>query len=871
MFGQHSGKALAAILCATMLTSTVLPSTALAIESQIRVEDHASDNAAAQEIKDLVVGAVDAPKAGEALDDTATVRSAEGQSWDVPVLWIDQDLQLATTASEEGTYLPAIAFFVPEDYRVAASDGAYTITLSDELVKLYGTNEVVSVFDAARGITYLLPARLRDYFTSRSGLGAAAGQATAAPAATAAATETATPAAPAPELPYEPANPGSEVERTRVDIHCAKNVRDSFTDEDLEWLLDLVLNKLQPEAINLLLEKFPAFGEAAAKGEIGTEIGLYVYCLFGDKDGVPEHSKLPVGALALVDGSAVPVDGDYLFGYMVGIDISTLAKKDAEGTVVTDPTTGKWVLLREGEAMDTFMNTLVHEHFHALMFDYNRVGMTGSLKMSDYVVNDKKEFVSDEQAENYHFTRLPAWFIEGSASAVENVYAYRMASFSGLRMKNGELLDSYDMSTLVDNYVDAKDATGTPLYFDLWYQNGYNDKGETIANENSAYVMGYLATLYLGELQVRQSGKSAIIGEEGYTVSSEVLRGGINDILKRLHGGETLDEIINSISPVVDGKKAYNDTKEFQKKFIKGSFYTDGGPVEKGRYADQGDYLDGMGSTPFVKDLLNYFLRVEEKEGRENKSVNGSILFDFERDFVTPLDKTDDDRSDFLKIIESNSTVISTVSDEQALKDGGTGRSGTPGHESARPAKEDEYPIADIQTGPVPAPVKEDGAAEDVKAANADEASAPLALVPVVDAPDDATLPAAAKAATDGSSAVASDGTKGSAAVGPDESAVTEAGTSGTEASTSAPTASEDATSMAEADGAAAAAEKAAKAATPAPAETTSAAAPEATNATPETTSDAAPDATSTDAATPEAGSAGSATSEPVVEGGAQE
>lgn len=810
MFGQHSGKALAAILTATMIGSSVLPSVALAVESEVQVADHAAADDAAQEISDLTIDGVEAPKAGEPLDDAATVRSAEGESWEVPVLWIDQDLQLATTAAEGGTYLPAIAFFVPEAYRVKATDGAYAIKLSDELTEIYGSNEVVSVFDAARGISYLLPARLRDYFTPRTGTGAGAGQASVADGAPAASAPTAdpapaapadatpeSPADPVPETPAEPAvdptepsNPGSETERTLVDIHCAKSVRDSFTDEDLEWFLDLVLNKLQPEAVNLLIEKFPAFGEAAAAGEIGTEIGLYVYNLFGEKDGIAEHENVPTGSLALVDGRAVPMDDGYHFGYMVGIDIATLAKKDEGGKVVTDPNTGKWVLMRDGKDIETFENTMVHEHFHALMFDYNRIGLTGSLKMSDYVTKPNGDFFSTEQEKNYFFTKLPAWFIEGSASAVENIYDFREPSFATLRKKNDELLDSYDMQTLVDNYIDAKDSDGTQLYYDLWYADGYDQDGNKIENENSAYVIGYLATLYLSELQVRQSGKTAIIGEEGYTVSSEILRGGLNDILKRLHAGETLDEVIRSISPVEDGKKLYNNTEEFQKKFIKGSFYTNGGKLEEGSYARLGDYADGKGSAPFVVDVLNYFERIGSEEGRTNKTTNGSILFDFKRDFASPLDRTTNDLSDYLKIIESNSIVVSTVPDAQALKDGGKSRSGTPGHDSAKPTKLDEYPSADIQTGPVPEQTDPNAATSDVKAASI--SVEPVQFVAV--ASTDAALSLAAKAGATKESVAATgkdakDATSTSAAA--TSAAATSATATGKDATSAAATAKE--------------------------------------------------------------------------------
>lgn len=79
-----------------------------------------------------------------------------------------------------------------------------------------------------------------------------------------------------------------------VDIHCAQTARDEFSEEDLEFLLDLVVHKLEPQAVELLLDRFPAFRTAADQGQIGREIGLYVYCMEGDDDGVPEHATASV-------------------------------------------------------------------------------------------------------------------------------------------------------------------------------------------------------------------------------------------------------------------------------------------------------------------------------------------------------------------------------------------------------------------------------------------------------------------------------------------------------------------------------------------------------------------------------------------------
>ena len=129
----------------------------------MQVENHASANEQAT-VSNISIDGVDAPVVGTALDDTATVSTAEGETWDIPVLWIDNNLQLATLAEQDKTYLPALAFFVPQHLSVQGD--SYTVTLSESLTKLFGTLEVISVYDAKTGITYILPATLKDYFTS---------------------------------------------------------------------------------------------------------------------------------------------------------------------------------------------------------------------------------------------------------------------------------------------------------------------------------------------------------------------------------------------------------------------------------------------------------------------------------------------------------------------------------------------------------------------------------------------------------------------------------------------------------------------------------------------------------------------------------
>ncbi|MBQ9004618.1 MAG: hypothetical protein IJ087_22510, partial [Eggerthellaceae bacterium] len=609
-------------------------------------ENHSS-SPASQTASGITIDGVEAPQAGKALDDTANVTTTEGATWDIPVLWVGSNMQLATTAQEDARYLPALAFYVPQGYSIAGSD--FTVKLSDSLVKLFGDGDTVSVYNEATGITYIVPASLRSLFAA------------AAPSVTGV---QGAPASAEAEKATDP-NPGGQL--SLIDIYCAQTARKAFTDEDLEYIIDLVLHRLEPQAVNLLLEKFPAFNAAAAKGEIGTRIGLYMYYKHGDKDGKQEHESAEE-ALAFVNGDAVLVDGTAKYCYMIGIDLSSLAKKKG-GDPVRDSSTGKFTLLRSGEDVNTFNNTIVHEMFHAFMDDYNRTGMLGGVNLEDVITNPDGSFKSKEQMERYDRIRYPSWFTEGTASATENVFQFRTDFFDAFRAKKGESLvynAAFDKTTLLHNYLNYKDLGGDSIYASLEYATGTDENGDKVDSDCSRYVTGYLASLYLSELASRQSSAgSAISVNNGKTdVSSAKLRSGLNSILERMHNGETLDQVVKSVSPVVNGKKLYSSTDDFEKKFIKGT------NDSKGNYSGDSESLE------FTVALLNSLQSNSSVYG--GKRANGSILFDFDRKFDAPLDGTKEETADFYKIVDSNEYVESTVPNDVALAGGGKSESGTP-------------------------------------------------------------------------------------------------------------------------------------------------------------------------------------------------
>ena len=642
-------RVLSTVVAFVLVAAFAMPATALAVQTEVEVDNHALAGDQPT-VSGLVIDDVAAPNPGDTLDNTAKVTSAEGVEWEIPVLWVADNLELATEAQEGRSYLPALVFYLPQGFAIDGSE--FKVTLSDSLTELFGGSEVVSVYDAQTGITYILPASLRNFFVS-------AQQNT---SENQSGNQSSSEASEAPS--------GSYV-RSLVDIYCSQTARDAFSDEDLEFILDLILNKLEPQAVELLLDSFPAFRAAADQGQIGREIGLYVYYKAGDKDGIAEHEAAPPDALAYVGYNTV-IDGDNIkYCYMMAVDLSSLAQLDDDDNPVMNPATGKFVLVREGEAMTTLENTIVHELLHAIMDDYNRTGMLGATDIRNAVTDEEGDFPTKELEDLYNTIHYPRWFIEGTASSVENVYAFRYNMFKMLRAKEGSettFNDVYDVDSLLYNYLNAT-SDKKDLYFDLEFSGGYDENGNEVDSDQSRYVSGYLATLYLSELAAKKGGESAIKEDETtVAISSERLRAGLNSILERMHNGETLDQVVNDLSPVdANGKKLYSDTNDFEAKFIKGV----GSETATGT-----NYSGDEASLQFTTTFLNYLVALEKTMGQDEKP-NGSILMDFATDLASPLDGTKDSYSDFLQIVESNEMVESTVPNEVALAGGGKSESGT--------------------------------------------------------------------------------------------------------------------------------------------------------------------------------------------------
>lgn len=717
----------AILLTVALVLQGIAAPVALAEQRTVDVDNHTAQTDQALLIQDITIDGVDAPSAGAKLDSTATVTAAGDVTWDVPVLWVRDDLQIDRDTADDGrSYLPVLAFFVPQGY--ALEQDTFTVTLSDSLTELFGTQEIISVFDASTGITYILPASLKDLFVNSQR-----------------ADTNASPAIEESQREEEKAEValGLGGDHTIVEVHCAQTAMDVLPADELQWLIELIIDYLEPQAAELLLNSFPSFRTAAENGEIGKQISLYIYYKSGDKDGKPEHESAQ-NALAYVAADAAQIDGTLKYCYMLAVDVNSLVKKDSMGKPIVNPQTGRYTLVREGPDMETFKNTIVHEMCHALMDDYNRTGMAGATKLEDMVLDANNQFPSKEARDRFVKLHYPNWFIEGTASAVENVYQFRYDTFQILRRtqgsdgKNGTgtYSPTFTNQLLITNYNDGYYDNGNFAYFDLGFcYGGKNGDGQTIDTNASRYVTGYLATLYLSELAARNCyhGESSIKTVNGMTtVDSSMLRTGLDSLLKWMHDGESLDALVKALSPK-DGKtgeSVYTSTDSFENQFIKGPLVN-------------GYYMGDPESQRFVTTFLNYLLDVERALPGDARP-NGSILFAFDKNFVSPLDPNKKSTSSYLQITNSNAYVPSTVKSETPVIGGGTSDPSTSAV-SATSASDQ------LQEGPLPAAAKTEQASNEADettttADTTEPADKTLAAVPAEPAAEPMAQPATSPA-----------------------------------------------------------------------------------------------------------------------------
>lgn len=275
-------KSLICFMALATSASMLAPVSVYAAEkpAEVGVDNHTLGHENAMTVSGITIGDVTAPKEGMQLDDTAAVTTAEGETWEIPVIWIGEDLKSKTGLAGEGSYLPVLVYVVPDEYTIRSTDAngrGYKVTLSEDLLKLFGEDKIISIYENKTGITYILPAKLKDLFEQKGTVKNPTDEGgneqvpadQAAPHRDGAEEKPDQQKEEVPDKEEEQSkDPEKEQEEAEdeyshiVNVHCDNNAKNALSESDLEFLADLLVNTLQPQAVNLLIDKFPALQKA---------------------------------------------------------------------------------------------------------------------------------------------------------------------------------------------------------------------------------------------------------------------------------------------------------------------------------------------------------------------------------------------------------------------------------------------------------------------------------------------------------------------------------------------------------------------------------------------------------------------------------
>ncbi len=300
---------------------------------------------------------LDMPTPREPLDNMAVVVSDQQVSWAIPVIWTDARGNIVTVPVAGEKYYPVFVFFLPEGYSVGSSDpsGRFWIKLPWELTQLYGTDGLVFAVDPSLGITYIMYGlEYQSIEMSRTLVGVNDEIQRISAAESNAVNETVSRSSRSNSSDDDdddnddPGNGGyggikdisgdegyngandvsaDEIPET-VRIHCTEQLISQVDAETLEWVVRLIKERLEPQAVNLLLESFPVFAEAAANEEISDEIGLLLY--FGD-DQMFDGAEAPGDAVAFVSVNLVlDEDNEIYAGNILAINFDNIMQWDVE-------------------------------------------------------------------------------------------------------------------------------------------------------------------------------------------------------------------------------------------------------------------------------------------------------------------------------------------------------------------------------------------------------------------------------------------------------------------------------------------------------------------------------------------------------------
>ena len=380
--------------------------------------------------------------------------------------------------------------------------------------------------------------------------------------------------------------------------YCNKQIMDTYPLDFMEEFLDLFINRLEPQAVNLIRNRVPAFRDAPEQA-------------FSDSTGLEliTRSYLVSGAMNANMSNSMES--------MIGVNLLYFIAQNEEG---------EYGLASKKRHIE-LNNDIIHEMVHMFMFDYNRNGKTSNGivdKDRNYSIPGYGVIDSGTYWDMYDYYKYPEWFIEGTACLA----AGRFAVEDNYYKKYGLLTEDVFSSHI------TPEALAEAFSKNAGRLNNYGMMGD-----NAKYSFASIAIAWLSDAQRQADGHGPAIvrGTDGEIISVDeaALLDGFSRILERLHLGEPLDDVIRRVSHA-----KYLDTEDFGSHFICGD--------ENGTDWE---------TASFAAAWLNYLVRLSNEKGY---IVSGSLVCGLASNDLESLDWDRREQAAFYQII-GNDYVPSSV------------------------------------------------------------------------------------------------------------------------------------------------------------------------------------------------------------------
>ena len=375
-----------------------------------------------------------------------------------------------------------------------------------------------------------------------------------------------------------------------IDAEAWEHVAENGGEEYYKWLADYCVNVAGPQAVNMLF-RIPCFEEALEQGLLskymvlcldyddGNQYGAMTQCTYLEKDG------------NVTRGEGAPI---YNLAYRLMINTQQETKETRD-----DP-------VKRRELQDT----MVHEMMHAFMDDYTRNAMIGMKKDGERPMDSGENFTE----------ALPGWFCEGTAITVEAGYhqtrwAILENFFLDQDAPQEDILNVFkDTETMSERqHVMFESLTGEDLEAYKEELGGPDALPTDLAITENTYGISYVGTMYLYYMAAKTLGLEPM--EEDGALNMDAMLNGLDHILRRLHDGYSLDQVIAEISvDPATGRSVYTDTAALEKNFMHGTDEPGMVFAQKMIYhletqiTDRNEYMPGGSVLPGYRTMSSDFM-----------------------------------------------------------------------------------------------------------------------------------------------------------------------------------------------------------------------------------------------------------------------